>query len=295
MILVTGGTGFVGSHLIKRLRQKGLPVRAVVRNPGKEQGLRDLGVEVVQGDVRDRPSLEAAARGCDTVVHLVGIIQEAPGQTFQGIHVEGTRNIVEASKKTGVRHVVYQSALGTRRDAQSVYHTTKWAAEEIVRSSGTAWTVLRPSLIYGPGDKFTIKMSGMLKLSPFVPVLGSGTSKVQPIYIDDVVTCLEKIVTADSLLNKVYEIGGPEQLTYTELLETIAQALGIRRPTVHLPLAFMKPIARLLEAVLPNPPVTTDQLVMLQEDNVCGMKDIREVFGVEPVTFREGLRRFLRP
>lgn len=293
MILVTGGTGFVGSHLIRRLRGAGLPVRAVVRDPAKAGALRDLGVEIVAGDVADRPSLEGAAKGVERVIHLVGIIQEAPGQTFQGIHVEGTRNVVEASKKADVRHVVYQSALGTRPNARSAYHTTKWAAEEIVRDSGMACTILRPSLIYGPGDKFTIRMSGMLKLSPVVPVIGSGRTRVQPIYIDDVVTCLEKIVTSDSFLNEAYEIGGPDQLTYTELTETLADALGIRRPTVHMPLALMRPAARLLEAVLPNPPVTSDQLIMLQEDNVCSMKDIREVFGVEPVGFREGLRRFL--
>lgn len=295
MILVTGGTGFVGSHLIKRLRQKGLPVRAIVRDPARAGALRDLGVEVVAGDVADRPSLERAAGGVERVIHLVGIIQEAPGQTFQGIHVEGTRNIVEASKKAGVRHVVHQSALGTRPDAKSTYHKTKWAAEELVRTSGIAWSILRPSLIYGPGDKFTIKMTGMLKLSPVVPVLGSGMSKVQPIYIDDVVTCLERLASDDTLRDRVFEIGGPDQFTYTELLETIARALDIRRPTVHVPLVFMRPVARLLEAVLPNPPVTTDQIMMLEEDNVCSLKDLRETFGVEPTALRDGLSRFLRP
>jgi NADH dehydrogenase len=295
MILVTGGTGFVGSHLIRRLRQKDLPVRAIVRDPAKAGALRDLGVEVVAGDVTDRPSLEGAANGVERVIHLVGIIQEAPGQTFQGIHVEGTQNIVEAAKKAGIGRFIHQSALGTRPDAKSRYHTTKWTAEEIVRSSGMDWTILRPSLIYGPGDKFTIRMSGMLKLSPVVPVVGSGRSKVQPIYIDDVISCLEQIASADGRGNRVYEIGGPEQLTYTELLETIAQVLGIRRPTVHMPLALMKPVARMLEAILPNPPVTVDQITMLQEDNICSLKDLREVFGVEPVGFREGLRRFLRP
>jgi NADH dehydrogenase len=294
MILVVGGTGFVGSHLIGRLRKDGLPVRAIVRSPRKAQALKDLGVEVVAGDIADKASLEAAAAGAERVIHLVGIIQEAPGVTFRGVHVEGTRNLIEAAKKAGVRHFFYQSALGTRPGALSEYHKTKWEAEELVRASGIPFTILRPSLIYGAGDQFTLRLSEMLKISPVMPVIGTGKSKIQPIHIDDVVTCIAKAVASDAFLNEIYEIGGPEQLTYEEVTAAIAGAMGIRRPMVHVPLLFMKPMARLLETVLPRPPVTTDQLTMLQEDNVCGMQDVREAFGVEPVSFREGLKKFIR-
>ena len=136
MILVTGATGFVGSHLVTRLRKDGLAVRAVVRTPAKAQALADLGVEVVPGDISDRASLEAAAAGIERVIHLVGIIQEAPGATFQSVHVDGTRELLEASKKAGVRHFIYQSALGTRPNAKSRYHRTKWEAEELVSRAG---------------------------------------------------------------------------------------------------------------------------------------------------------------
>ncbi len=293
MILVTGGTGFVGGHLIRRLRGKNIPVRALVRAPEKAASLKKLGVEVVKGDVSDRESLDAAAAGVERVVHLVGIIQEAAGQTFKGIHVEGTRTVLAAAKKAGVRHFFHQSALGTRPNAASEYHRTKWEAEELVRESGIPYTILRPSLIYGPGDKFTLRLADMLRLSPVLPVIGSGTSKVQPIYIDDVVSCIEKAVAGDAHLNEIYEIGGPEQLTYEEVTKAIAQALGIRRPKMNVPMLFMKPMAKVLETILPTPPVTTDQLIMLQEDNVCTLKDIRDAFGIEPVAFAEGLRRFM--
>ncbi len=293
MILITGGTGFVGGHLIRRLKQGGIAVRAIVRNPNKAQALKDLSVEVVSGDISDKASLDKAAAGVERVVHLVGIIQEAPGATFRGIHVEGTKNLLEAAKKAGVHHFFYQSALGSRPGAKSEYHKTKWEAEELVRQSGLPFTILRPSLIYGPGDLFTIRLSEMFKLSPVLPVIGSGKSKIQPIYIDDVVSCIQKIVTSDAFLNEIYEIGGPEQLTYDELTAQIAGAMGIRRPMLHVPLFFMKPVARVLETILPSPPVTTQQLIMLQEDNVCSMKDIREVFGIEPVKFTEGLKRFM--
>ena len=293
MILVTGGTGFVGSHVIRRLRMDDVPVRAVVRTPGKAQALRDLGVDVVPGDVSDKASLERAASGCERVIHLVGIIQETSGVTFQGVHVEGTRNVIEAAKKAGVRHFFFQSALGTRPGAKSGYHKTKWEAEELVRASAIPYTILRPSLIYGPGDQFTIRLSEMIRLSPVLPVIGSGKSKIQPIFIDDVAACIVKAVTSDCCLNEIYEIGGPDQLTYEEVTAAIAHALGVKRPTVHIPLFFMKSMAKVFEAVLPKPPVTTDQLIMLQEDNICTMRDIKDAFGIEPVKFREGLKKFI--
>ena len=293
MILVTGGTGFVGSHLIKKMRQEGLSVRAVVRSPAKAIGLRDLGVEVVPGDVSDKASLERAVQGIERVVHLVGIIQEAPGATFQGVHVDGTRNLAEAARKAGVRHFLFQSALGTRANAKSQYHRTKWEAEELVRGSGIPSTVLRPSLIYGPGDQFTIRLSDMIRLSPILPIIGSGSSKVQPLFINDAVACIVKAVTSDAYLNELYELGGPEQLSYEEVTRAIAAALGVSRPALHLPLLFMRSMARVMETVLPKPPVTTDQLIMLQEDTVCSMKDIRDAFGIEPILFQKGLSTFI--
>ena len=295
MILVTGGTGFVGSHLIKRMRQEGIPVRAIVRDPDKARALNDLGVDVVKGDVSDTDSLEKATIGVERIIHLVGIIQEAPGATFQRVHVDGTRNLLEAARKSGVRHFFYQSALGTRPNAKSEYHKSKWAAEELVRASGISFTILRPSLIYGPGDQFTIRLSEMIRLSPVLPIIGSGRSKVQPIFIDDVATCIVTAVTSDCCLNEIYEIGGPDQLTYEEVTVAIADAMGVKRPTLHLPLFFMKSMATVLKAVLPKPPVTTDQLIMLQEDTVCTMRDIRDAFGIEPLGFREGLEKFIRP
>jgi uncharacterized protein YbjT (DUF2867 family) len=295
MILVTGGTGFVGGHLIRRLRQQDIAVRAVVRQPDKAAWLKDLGVDVVKGDVSDRASLEKAAEGCDGAIHLVGIIQEAPGASFREVHVEGTRRILDAARKAGVRHFFYQSALGTRPNARSDYHRTKWEAEELVRASTIPFTILRPSLIYGPGDQFTIRLSEMIRMSPVLPVIGTGRSKVQPIFVNDVISCIVKAVTGGSFLNEMYEIGGPEQLTYEEVTVTIAAVMGRKRPALHMPLFFMKPLARVLETVLPRPPITTDQLIMLQEDNVCGMRDIRDAFGIEPVPFRDGLKQFLSP
>jgi NADH dehydrogenase len=223
----------------------------------------------------------------------VGIIQEGRGFTFRSVHVEGTRNVLAAAKQAGVRRFVYQSALGTRENAGSAYHRTKWEAEQLVKAAGIPFVILRPSLIYGPGDQFTIRLAEAIRLSPVLPVIGSGRSKVQPLFIDDAVGCLVKAATGGDAPGRTFEIGGSDQLTYEQVTVAIAAALGVKRPTMHLPMFVMRTMARIGETVLPKPPVTTDQLVMLQEDNICERNDIREAFGIEPVRFREGLARFL--
>jgi uncharacterized protein YbjT (DUF2867 family) len=295
MILVTGGTGFVGSNLIRRLRSDDIAVRALVRNPGKGQALKDIAVDIVEGDVFNKATLEKAASGCERVVHLVGIIHETQGATFRTIHVDGTRNVLEAAKKTGVRHIFYQSALGTRPGAKSMYHKTKWEAEELVRAGTVPYTILRPSIIYGPGDQFTMKLLEIIKRSPVLPVIGPGRFRVQPLYIDDAVSCIVKAITGDSFLNEMFEIGGPDQLTYEEMIGAVADALGVYRPTIHVPVFLARSAVRLLETVLPVSPVTSDQIIMLQEDNICTMRDIRDAFGIEPIKFREGLKKFIAP
>ncbi len=295
MILVTGGTGFVGSNLIRRLRSDDIAVRALVRNPGKGRALKDIAVDIVEGDVCNNATLEKAASGCERVVHLVGIIHETQGATFRTIHVDGTRNVLEAAKKTGVQHFFYQSALGTRPGAKSMYHKTKWEAEELVRASTIPYTILRPSIIYGPGDQFTMKLLEIIKRSPVLPVIGPGRFRVQPLYIDDAVSCIVKAITGDSFLNEMFEIGGPDQLTYEEMIGAVADALGVYRPTMHVPVFLARSAVRLLETVLPASPVTSDQIIMLQEDNICTMRDIRDAFGIEPIKFREGLKKFIAP
>src|SRR5512139_286610 len=210
MILVTGGTGFVGRHLILRLRKEALSVRAMVRDPRsvRARALADLGAEVVPGDIGNVPSLAAAAAGCETVIHLVGIIQEGRGFTFQSVHVAGTKSVLDAAKQAGVRRFVHQSALGSRENAASAYHRTKFEAEQLVRASGLPFVILRPSLIYGAGDQFTIRLAEAIRLSPVLPVIGSGRSKVQPLFIDDAVSCIVKAATGGAYLSRTFEVGG---------------------------------------------------------------------------------------
>ena len=270
-------------------------VRCLVRR-GSEGDLRGLGaITRIEGDVGVRRGLEEGMVGCDAVIHLVGIIREHPATnvTFERVHLEGTRNVLEAAKVAGVQRYLHMSALGTRRGAASRYHQTKWAAEEAVRASGLGWTIFRPSIIYGPGDGFVTLLSSMVRRLPVVPVIGGGRQRVQPIPVEQVAAGFAGALEQPATIEQTYELGGPEAVTLLELLDLIGRALGRRRVrTLHVPLGVMTPLARLLHP-LPGFPVTPDQLLMLGEDSVCDPRPFFEAFGLEPVPLAIGLERML--
>ncbi|MEW6408929.1 MAG: complex I NDUFA9 subunit family protein [Nitrospirota bacterium] len=293
MILVTGATGFVGGHLIKRLIAEGYKIRCLVRDPSKASMIISAGAEPVTGDISEPESLKEAVSGVEKVIHLVGIIQEGKGFTFKSVHVDGTKNLIEVSKNGGVRFFYYQSALGASKDGKTEYFRTKWEAEEIVQGSGLSYTIFRPSIIYGASDKFTLKLMDILRKTPVMPIFGSGDSLLQPIYIDDLITCIIKVLEDQQYHNRIFEIGGPEHITYEDIVNAIQQAIGKERMKLHIPVNILKPGIKFLEEILSTPPITTDQLTMLMMDNICERDSVRKNFGFEPLPFREGLKRFL--
>ena len=293
MILVTGATGFVGSHLVRGLSRAGHDVRALARTEASAAAIKDHVAEVAVGDIGDPDAIARATDGCDTVIHLVGIIQPGPGYSFRSVHVEGTRNVLDAAKGAGtVRHFIYQSAQGTRADAVSDYHKTKFEAEEMTKASGLDYTITRPSIIIGRGDGFTTKLAGIIRLAPLVPVLGGGKGKLQPVYIDDLVEVFVRVVGNPAFFGRTVGVCGPEQHSFNEMMDMLKDALGVKRPTIHIPLCMVWPAAALMESVLTIPPVTRDQLTMLQEDNICESSILKEL-GIKATGFRDGLRRFL--
>jgi len=292
---VTGATGFVGRALLQRLCAAGHIVRCLVRQ-GSEADLRGHGaIARIEGDVVTRQGLEEGMAGCDAVIHLVGVIRErrAAGVTFERVHTEGTRNVLEAAEAAGIRRYLHMSALGTRPGAASRYHQTKWAAEEAVRASGLAWTIFRPSIIYGPGDGFVTMLASMVRRLPVVPVIGSGRQRVQPVPVDQVAAGFARALDLPTTIKQIYEVGGPEPVTILELLDLIGRALGRRSvPKVHVPVGVMAPLARVLHP-LPGFPFTPDQLLMLGEDSVCDPRPFFETFELEPVSLAVGLEHML--
>jgi NADH dehydrogenase len=294
-VFVTGGTGFVGRSLIHALRAEGHTVRCLVRR-GSERDLQGLeAIERIEGEVLQREGLATHMAGCSAAIHLVGIIREQPavGTTFERVHVQGTRNVIEAAREAGVRRLVHMSALGSRPGARSRYHQTKWAAEEAVRASGLAWTIFRPSVIYGRGDGFVTLLARMIRRFPVVPVIGAGRQRLQPIPVEQVAEGFARALEIPQTEKQTYDVGGPDAPTMTELLDLIGAAMGYRRVRkAHVPLGTMRPLTRLLHP-LPSFPVTPDQLLMLEEDNVCDPRPFFSTCGIEPLRLRVGLERML--
>ena len=292
-VFVTGATGFVGRAVVQALRAEGHAVRCLVRR-GSEPDLHGFeAIERVEGDILDpAAALEAAISGCDTVVHLVGIIREYPsrGVTFERIHHEGTRNVVQAAGAAGARRFLHMSALGTRAGARSRYHQTKWAGEEAVRGSGLAWTIFRPSIIYGPGDGFLSLLAGMVKRLPVVPVLGDGRNRLQPVPVEQVAAGFARAVTHEASTKQTYSVAGPDALSMVEVLTMLGTALHRRVRLARVPLTLVRPMALALHR-LPSFPLTPDQLLMLEEDNVGDPQSFYTAFKLTPVPFAQGLRQ----
>jgi len=242
--------------------------------------------------------MEGGLNGVEAVVHLVGIISEVGQNTFENVHTRGTENIVAATRAAGMKRFIHMSALGTRPNAASRYHQSKWAAEEIVRRSGLAWTIFRPSIIYGPCDGFVNLFARMSRFSPVLPVMGSGQSKLQPVPVEDVATCFVRALSEPHSIGQIYDLCGTEVFTLEQILDLILEVTARRRIKLHLPLWLARCQAAFLEFVFPRllgqaPPLNRDQLIMLQEDNVGDPKPARELFGLKPVSFREGIVRYL--
>lgn len=255
--------------------------------------------EVRQADVFQPDSLAQAMSGTQAVIHLVGIISQAGRNTFENVHLRGTQNVLVAATQAGVRRLVHMSALGTRPNAASLYHQTKWAAEEEVRRSGLDYTLLRPSLIFGPRDHFVNLFARISRFSPALPVMGNGRARFQPVAVEVVGSAFTRCLTEPASVGLTLDLCGPEILTFNQILDEILQTLGRRRLKLHIPLGLARVQAAILEWIFPKllrqaPPLNRDQLIMLQEDNVGNSEQAVELFGLKPVRFRDGIRKYLR-
>lgn len=291
-ILVTGGTGFVGRHVVHALRAAERDVRCLVRRPERASTLRAWDCELVEGDITDAETLKRAAVGCDTVVHLVSIIAGRPAD-FERTMIQGTRDLVAAAKEAAVRRFVLMSALGTSERSKDLvpYYGAKWAMEQEVKGSGLEHVIFRPSFVFGRDGGVLPMFMRQVRLLPVTPMVGDGERKLQPIWVEDVASFFAKAIDLEAAANRTFELGGPDQVTWNELFTRIKRVLGKRRGTVHLPFGLVRAGASLAER-LPRPPVTRDQLTMLEDaDSVCDIGPAREAFGLDPIPLDEQIRR----
>jgi NADH dehydrogenase len=293
LILVTGASGFVGGHVVHALRAAGKPVRALVRDRGNAGRLATWDVELVDGDMTNTASLERAVEGCDTVVHLVAI-RQGRREHFQRVMVDGTRDLVAASTKFGVRRLVLMSALGTSEQTKDLvpYYGAKWEMEQQVERSALAHVTFRPSFIFGRDGGILPTFVKLARLAPVTPIVGSGKQRIQPIWIDDVAAYFVAAVEDDAAIGRTFELGGPDAVTWNEFWERLKRVRRMRRPSVHVPVPLMRLNALVTERLPGQIPLTNDLLTMLEYgDNVVHDPSAVDLFQLPLVPLDEQIRR----
>ena len=299
-VLVTGGTGFVGTSVVNRLLQRGHAVAVLARDPRKTRNRYNHPVETVAGNVLDPASLAAAVAGRDAVVHLVGIINEKGDQTFDRMHREATENMIAAATAGGVKRYLHMSAMGASEDSPSEYGRTKAAGEKAVRASSLSWTIFRPSIVFGPGDGFVSLLAPIVRSNPgFIPVIGPGTTKFQPVAISDVARLFADALEKPETIGETFEVGGPQVFSLNDVYREIAAAVGKPgKPLIHFPLWYGRILATGFEwlarrGIFGDPPLTRDQLRSLSRDNAADVSQTVAAFGGDWKAFRPGIREYL--
>ncbi len=300
-IFITGGTGFVGREVLWKLHEAGHTLRLLTRRSDAES-TRQLAyrhrAEIVPGSVNERDALTRGMNGCHTVIHLVGIISEFGDNTFQNAHVEATRSVVGVAEETGVKRLLHMSALGTRENAMSQYHQSKWQAENIIRKSSLDWTIFRPSVIYGRDDGFVNMLAKICQLSPVAVVMGNGRNKLQPIAVEDVAHCFASALEKPESIDRTFDLCGLEEFSLNEIYDLILRTTRRHRIKFHVPVPLANIQAAAMEfafGILGRPsPLTRDQLLMLQEDNVGDGRPAQEAFDFKPTPFDKGIARYVK-
>jgi uncharacterized protein YbjT (DUF2867 family) len=302
-ILVTGANGFVGSHVIPALLDAGHRVVALVRDDeGGAQAMRRLPaeqrdrVELRRGDVTKPDTLPPAIDGVDAVVHLAAIPRDWDGgETLRLVNTEGTRNLVAAMRAAGVQRLVHLGALGVVDEPDLHYASSKAKAMAIVRESGLRWTILSPSLMFGPRDGFFNLLAGLVRTSPgVVPITGSGQARFQPLAIEDLARAVVIALSDDGYAGRELLLGGPRYWTYREIVEEVLRGMGARRLLVPMPVAVIRAVARAAEAIRVPFPVATDQLRQLRRDNTGPLDSVHAGFGFDPRPMEGGLTHLRR-
>ncbi|HEX6534979.1 MAG TPA: complex I NDUFA9 subunit family protein [Gemmatimonadaceae bacterium] len=294
-VVVTGASGLVGRHTCRELARRGWTVRAVARNPDRAaRRLTGIPVRITAADIRDPDALHAAMRGASAVVHLAAIAIERAGEHYEDVNAEGTAAVVEAARDAGATRFIHMSQNGASGESPYRFLRSKGVAEELVRESGLRWTVFRPSVIFGPEDEFVNVLARLVRLSPLVyPLPGGGRARFQPVAVADVARAVGVSLDTPETTGHVYALGGPAALTLRQMVERVLLAMHARRWLVGVPVWLLRPVIALLQRVLPNPPVTTSLLDLLEVDNTVGDSALWTELGITPIPFAPEELRYL--
>jgi uncharacterized protein YbjT (DUF2867 family) len=303
MILVAGGTGFVGGAIVRELARRGKPVVVMSHRPAHAAGrFPGLAVEVRQGDARDAGSLSAAVMGADAIISCMQfpnfpIENRRKGFTFDEVDARGNERLVAAASEAGVKQYVYLSGAGAAPDARYHWYRAKWRAEEAIRGSGMRFTILRPSWVFGPEDKALNRFAGFARMLPFVPVIGDGKQRLQPVFVDDVARVVADSLIRPAATNETFEIGGPDVMTMDEVLRIMLDVMGKKKPLLHAP-AFLPRLAGTLMGLVPLPsrPLSPDAVTFITMDALADTTALRRAFlDLRLTPLREGLATYLAP
>ncbi|MHB0951045.1 MAG: complex I NDUFA9 subunit family protein [Allorhizobium sp.] len=302
LVTVFGGSGFVGRHVVRALARRGYRIRVAVRRPDLAGFLLPLGnvgqISLVQANLRYRASVDKAVQGADHVVNCVGILFESGRNSFDAVQEFGARAVAEAARAAGAG-LTHISAIGADAKSRSSYASSKGKAEAAIHSIKPDAVILRPSIIFGPEDGFFNKFAGMARMLPFLPLIGGGKTKFQPVYVEDVAEAVARSVDGKLDAGKIYELGGREILSFRECLETMLKVVERRRAFVPMPFYIASFIGSVASAIpFVAPPLTSDQVKLLKTDNVVSEKAkaegrTLEAMGIVPVTLESILPTYL--
>lgn len=301
LVTVFGGSGFIGRHLVQALSKRGWRVRAAMRRPDLAGHLQPLGavgqIHAVQANLRYPASVARAVEGADAVVNLVGILHEGGRQTFSAVQAQGPRIVAEACTTAGVQHLVQISAIGADAESPADYARSKAAGEAGVLAAFPGAVILRPSIVFGPEDQFFNRFASLARFMPFLPLIGGGETKFQPVYVGDVAEAIARALEGRAKPGAIYELGGPDTRSFAVLMAYILEVTGRSRPLLPVPFPFARLQASVME-LLPSPMLTIDQVRMLETDNVVSQlaeseKRTLAGLGIRPTTIESVVPGYL--
>ena len=294
---IFGATGFIGRHLMRRLTEKDFRIIVATRSPYLHGYLKPLGdpgqIDLERVNLFDEKTLKVLLKNSNVVVNLVGILYETRKQKFENIHSKFPELLSKLCNEHGIEKFIHLSALGINEDVKSMYMRTKLQGEKNILNNFDNSIILRPSIVFGPEDKFFNQFASLSQFLPFLPMIGGGQTKFQPIYVGDVAKAIATILETEEIDNKIYELGGAEIFTFQQLMNILLKEIQKRRFLIPIPFSIAKFMARILQ-LFPKPLITTDQIEMLKEDNVVSNNygTLRDL-NIEPTTIESILPHYI--